>query len=71
LRYAGNYKWDWQRDFLDWGNMVALFTEMAKDGVLEGRIDQLVAEALSGETKPGYFTPISSSPVGLWEFRKD
>jgi len=28
FRYGGNYKWEWQRDFFDLGNVKALFFEL-------------------------------------------
>ena len=30
FRYAGNYKWSWQRDFFDFGNAMALFMELTR-----------------------------------------
>lgn len=34
FHYAGNYQWDWQRDFLDYGNLRELFGEMIGDGAI-------------------------------------
>lgn len=34
FRYAGNYKWCWQRDWFDLGNMFDCFTKMAANGDL-------------------------------------
>ena len=34
FRYAGDFKWSWQRDFFDVGNATATFIDMIKAGVL-------------------------------------
>src|ERR1700722_11009694 len=34
FRYAGDYRWSWQRDFFDVGNATATYFEMIKAGAL-------------------------------------
>jgi hypothetical protein len=54
FRYAGNYKWGWQRDFFDFGNAMALFMELIQDGKLSPKMQERVAAAMSGEIAPGH-----------------
>ena len=35
FKYAGDFKWSWQRDFFDFGNVKATFIELAGRGPLE------------------------------------
>lgn len=54
FRYAGNYKWDWQRDFFDFGNAMALFMELIQEGKLSPAMQDRVTRAMSGEPVPGH-----------------
>ncbi|MBI2169913.1 MAG: nuclear transport factor 2 family protein [Actinobacteria bacterium] len=64
FRYAGNFQWSWQRDFFDFGNVVALFVEMIQDGTLsEGMTRRM--EGMAGGMPPGHFR-LGEAPVGLW-----
>jgi hypothetical protein len=51
FRYAGDYKWSWQRDFFDHGNMGATFTAMAKNGDLTPR---MLERMKAGSKMPGW-----------------
>ena len=45
FRYAGDWRWSWQRDFFDVGNATALFIEMIKaDTLSEGNRPRLDPE---------------------------
>ncbi|MGY3552404.1 nuclear transport factor 2 family protein [Williamsia sp. R60] len=66
FKYAGDYKWGWQRDFFDYGNVTALFMEMMTDGVMskgmQGRIDRVIN---AKELLPGWY-PLGKTPVPMW-----
>ena len=66
FRYAGNWQWDWQRDFFDYGNATALFIEMMRDGTLSEGMQRRMKRATSGEPLPGHY-PFGQAPVGIWE----
>jgi hypothetical protein len=66
FRYAGNWRWSWQRDFFDVGNVTALFFEMIKAGALSEGMRRRVERAASGELAPGHYRP-DQVPVGLWD----
>ena len=65
FRYAGDYKWSWQRDFFDFGNAAALFMEMIGDGVLSDGMTKRMERSMAQEL-PGHY-PLGTAPVGLWE----
>ncbi|TNF36495.1 MAG: nuclear transport factor 2 family protein [Gammaproteobacteria bacterium] len=54
FRYAGNYKWEWQRDFFDLGNVKALFFELAGDGKLNPVVRDKIHRQAKGELLPGH-----------------
>lgn len=66
FQYGGDFQWKWQRDFFDYGNLIALFTEMiGNDQVpagLQKRIDRVVT---SKGRLPGWYR-VGTSPVPLW-----
>ena len=66
FKYAGDFKWGWQRDFFDYGNVTALFMEMMTDGVMskgmQGRIDRVLN---AKELLPGWY-PLGKTPVPMW-----
>jgi hypothetical protein len=66
FRYAGDFKWSWQRDFFDVGNATALFIEMINDGVLTEGMKTRMEVATSGQRQPGHYR-VGEAPVGLWE----
>jgi hypothetical protein len=65
FRYAGDFKWSWQRDFFDFGNAGALFIEMIGDGVLSDGMQKRMERSLAQEL-PGHY-PLGKAPVGLWD----
>jgi len=66
FRYGGNWKWSWQRDFFDLGNVTAVFIEMMKQGVLSDGMKRRLDRVASGERPPGHYR-LGTAPVGLWE----
>jgi hypothetical protein len=66
FRYAGDFKWSWQRDFFDVGNATALFLEMIDAGVLTPGMTKRMEKAISGERQPGHYR-VGQAPVGLWD----
>jgi hypothetical protein len=65
FRYAGNFRWSWQRDWFDLGNATAVFVEMMKAGVLSEGMQRRLDRAASGVPLPGYY-PRGEAPVPLW-----
>jgi hypothetical protein len=54
FRYAGNYQWDWQRDFFDFGNAMALFMELIQAGKLSPAMQRRIERVMAGEVPPGH-----------------
>lgn len=54
FRYAGNYQWEWQRDFFDLGNTKALFFELAAAGKLDPAIKEKIGKLAKGRPLPGH-----------------
>ena len=65
FRYAGDGKWNWQRDFFDFGHVSALYMELIKAGKLSPGMQKRIERGIAGERIPGYF-PLGKSPVPLW-----
>jgi hypothetical protein len=65
FRYAGNWQWNWQRDFFDFGNAASLFVEMIKDGTLSDGMTKRMERVAAGSL-PGHYK-LGEAPVGLWE----
>lgn len=65
FRYAGDGKWDWQRDFFDFGHVSALYMELIKAGKLSEGMQQRIQRSLAGEKLPGYY-PLGKTPAPLW-----
>jgi hypothetical protein len=51
FRYAGGFRWGWQRDFFDAANAGAVFAELAKQGRLSKRMQERLA---LGSRMPGW-----------------
>ena len=51
FRYAGDYKWCWQRDFFDHGNAAAIFGAMAKNQQLTPK---MIERMKKGSNMPGW-----------------
>jgi hypothetical protein len=56
FKYAGDFKWSWQRDFFDFGNAKSIFIELAGAGHLNPTIRQKIhQQAKAGaELLPGH-----------------
>lgn len=54
FRYAGNYQWSWQKDFFDFGNVMALFMELIQDGKLSAGMQKRIEAVMGGELPPGH-----------------
>ena len=65
FRYAGDWKWDWQRDFFDFGNATSLFIEMIQDGVLSDGMKRRMQRAATPDRLPGHYE-IGKAPAPLW-----
>ncbi|WP_019925125.1 nuclear transport factor 2 family protein [Nocardia sp. BMG111209] len=65
FRYGGDFRWSWQRDFFDFGNVSALFLDMITGNALSAGMQQRITRATSGEKLPGWY-PIGEAPVPLW-----
>ncbi len=65
FRYAGGGKFNWQRDFFDFGHVSALYMELFKTGKLSPGMRERIERAMSGKSAPGYY-PLGASPVPLW-----
>jgi hypothetical protein len=65
FRYAGDFRWSWQRDFFDVGNATALFLEMIKDGTLSEGMTRRMDRALSRDPLPGHYR-VGTAPADLW-----
>jgi hypothetical protein len=61
FRYGGDYRWCWQRDFFDLGNVKAMFMELAADGKLDPSVKQRLAKLARGQHLPGVY-PIRAEP---------
>ncbi len=55
FRYAGDFKWCWQRDFFDHSNAAAVFGAMAKNGQLTPK---MIERMKKGSKMPGW-TPLA------------
>jgi hypothetical protein len=65
FRYAGGGKFNWQRDFFDFGHVQTLYMELMKAGKLSEGMKKRIERGMSGEKVPGYY-PLGKSPVPLW-----
>jgi hypothetical protein len=51
FRYAGNFRWAWQRDFFDHGNAGAVFLDLLQKGRLSPEMQERLAR---GPRQPGW-----------------
>jgi hypothetical protein len=65
FRYGGNWRWSWQRDFFDFGNVSALYMEMIQADALSDGMKMRIERATSGKRQPGYYRR-GQSPVPIW-----
>ncbi len=66
FRYAGDFTWNWQRDFFDVGNATAIYFEMIRDDTLSPGMRARIERGAAGGRPPGHY-PVGKAPVGLWE----
>jgi hypothetical protein len=64
FRYGGDFRWSWQRDFFDFGNVSALFVEMITANALSAGMQKRIARSGEGPL-PGWYK-VGESPVPLW-----
>jgi hypothetical protein len=64
LKYAGNGKWAWQRDFFDFGHVATLFFTLAKSGNTTSEFQARLAKNAAGSL-PGWY-PLGQAPAPLW-----
>ncbi|QSA98170.1 nuclear transport factor 2 family protein [Methylococcus sp. EFPC2] len=55
FRYGGDYRWQWQRDFFDLGNVKSMFMELAADDKLEPPVKHRLARLARGQQLPGVY----------------
>ncbi|MGW5570945.1 nuclear transport factor 2 family protein [Nocardia thailandica] len=65
FRYGGNFQWNWQRDFFDFGNVSALFLEMLTNNAMSKPMLARIEHATRNQPLPGWY-PVGKSPVPLW-----
>jgi hypothetical protein len=68
FRYAGGGKWNWQRDFFDFGHVSALYLDLIKAGTLpefSKGMQKRIERGIAGAKVPGYY-PLGKSPVPIW-----
>ncbi|KAA9156531.1 nuclear transport factor 2 family protein [Amycolatopsis acidicola] len=65
FRYAGDRRWDWQRDFFDFGNVSALYLDMIKADALSAGMRARIQKATSGKPLPGFYQQ-GQAPVPIW-----
>jgi hypothetical protein len=51
FRYAGSFRWSWQRDFFDPGNSATVFTKLAQNGQLSEAMQERMKK---GSNMPGW-----------------
>lgn len=65
FRYAGTGKWNWQRDFFDFGHVSALYLDLIKAGKLSAGMQRRIERHNAGTKVLGYY-PLGKSPVPIW-----
>src|SRR5690625_1830847 len=65
FRYAGDGKFDWQRDFFDFGHVSTLFMKLIEAGDLSDGMQKRIERSASGEQIPGYY-PLGQAPSPLF-----
>ncbi len=64
FRYAGNYKWSWQRDFFDLLCVFSAFAEIAGQGNLSPEVKKKLHEKARGKLLVGHQRLRPSAPIG-------
>lgn len=65
FRYGGDFKWSWQRDFMDFGNVATLFLEMMQADALSPGMRKRIEDGMSGKPQPGHYQR-GTLPVSFW-----
>ena len=65
FKYAGDFKWGWQRDFFDFGHVQKAFMKLIESGDLTPTMQKRIERSLAGEKLPGYY-PLGEAPVPIW-----
>jgi len=68
MRYAGDFKWSWQRDFFDYANMQSLFAEMAANGDLPPGLSKMMSQRKNDPNpeRPPWSFARGQSPIPQW-----
>lgn len=64
FRYAGDFRFSWQRDFFDFGNVSALFVEMMENKAMSEGMLKRVEKSAPGDL-PGWYRT-GELPVDFW-----
>jgi hypothetical protein len=62
FHYGGDFRWSWQRDWFDLGNVTSVFLEMMRAGVLSDGMKRRLDRAAQ---PPGHY-PHGETPVPFW-----
>ncbi|WP_132992170.1 nuclear transport factor 2 family protein [Gordonia zhaorongruii] len=65
FKYAGDFQFNWQRDFFDFGNVSSLYLEMLTDKACSDAMLERIEKSAPGNL-PGWY-PLGEAPVGLWD----
>lgn len=63
--YAGDGKWNWQRDFFDFGHVTDLYLTLLKSGNVSQEFAERVAKNATGRRLPGWY-PLGQAPAPIW-----
>ena len=63
FQYGGDFKWTWQRDFFDLGNVFVAFGEVASLGGLDDAVKNKINRMARGEKLAGHVQLRSSTPL--------
>ena len=66
FRYGGNFQWEWQQDFFDFGNVMELFIELAAEGQLTDPVKKKIALMAKGHALAGH----TAIPNTMGPFKK-
>ena len=63
--YAGDGKWNWQRDFFDFGHVTDLYLNLLESGNVTREFAERVAKNTTGQRLPGWY-PLGQAPAPIW-----
>lgn len=64
FRYGGNFKWSWQRDFFDLGNVFALLSELAAEDAISAPVKKKIHTMARGQKLAGHIELRPKSGLG-------